>query len=93
MHNACYERRLSPSPAALIFGRAPVQMSARFSKAQRLQTDGSMMSRARVYADVNTERPKEYWDYENMTLQWGCASFPSHPIPSPHCWPAVTSYL
>mmetsp|Transcript_25556 Transcript_25556/g.66054 ORF Transcript_25556/g.66054 Transcript_25556/m.66054 type:complete len:388 (-) Transcript_25556:332-1495(-) len=29
------------------------------------------MSRARVYADVNEERPKEYWDYEALSVQWG----------------------
>eukprot|EP00897_Mesotaenium_endlicherianum_P005178 jgi/Mesen1/4689/ME000241S03727 len=29
------------------------------------------MSKARVYADVNTQRPKEYWDYEALTVQWG----------------------
>lgn len=29
------------------------------------------MSRARVYADVNVRRPREYWDYENLTVTWG----------------------
>ncbi|KAL8546408.1 hypothetical protein ACS0TY_006221 [Phlomoides rotata] len=29
------------------------------------------MSKARVYADVNVLRPREYWDYENLTAQWG----------------------
>jgi len=29
------------------------------------------MSRARVYADVNVNRPREYWDYENLTVTWG----------------------
>ncbi|GKU98852.1 hypothetical protein SLEP1_g11791 [Rubroshorea leprosula] len=28
-------------------------------------------SKARVYADVNVIRPKDYWDYENLTVQWG----------------------
>ncbi|KAL0350507.1 UNVERIFIED_CONTAM: Casein kinase II subunit alpha-4, chloroplastic [Sesamum radiatum] len=28
-------------------------------------------SKARVYADVNVIRPKEYWDYESLTVQWG----------------------
>ncbi|KAA8522606.1 hypothetical protein F0562_013033 [Nyssa sinensis] len=28
-------------------------------------------SKARVYTDVNVIRPKEYWDYESLTLQWG----------------------
>lgn len=85
VHSASYERWLSPGPAALILGRAPVQMSAqRISKASR--TKDGMMSRARVYADVNTERPKEYWDYENMTLQWGCVG-----LPTPHFWPSTTN--
>lgn len=26
---------------------------------------------ARVYADVNERRAKEYWDYENCTITWG----------------------
>ncbi|XP_054808960.1 casein kinase II subunit alpha-2 [Prosopis cineraria] len=29
------------------------------------------MSKARVYADINVHRPKEYWDYESLTVQWG----------------------
>ncbi|KAF8020813.1 hypothetical protein BT93_G1287 [Corymbia citriodora subsp. variegata] len=28
-------------------------------------------SKARVYTDVNVIRPKEYWDYESLTVQWG----------------------
>lgn len=34
-------------------------------------TDLTAMSKARVYADVNVVRPKEYWDYESLTVQWG----------------------
>eukprot|EP01018_Ginkgo_biloba_P011633 Gb_11739 [translate_table: standard] len=30
-----------------------------------------VMSKARVYADVNVVRPKEYWDYESLAVQWG----------------------
>ncbi|XP_077982134.1 casein kinase II subunit alpha isoform X3 [Glandiceps talaboti] len=30
-----------------------------------------VMSRARVYADVNTHRPREYWDYESHVVEWG----------------------
>ena len=26
---------------------------------------------ARVYADVNENKPTEYWDYENHKIQWG----------------------
>jgi casein kinase II subunit alpha len=29
------------------------------------------MSIARTYPDVNTKRPREYWDYENLTINWG----------------------
>ncbi|OMO56506.1 hypothetical protein CCACVL1_26503 [Corchorus capsularis] len=28
-------------------------------------------SKSRVYTDVNVVRPKEYWDYETLTVQWG----------------------
>lgn len=38
------------------------------------------MSRSRVYAEVNNERPKEYWDYESLKVTWGCV----HPLPRPH---------
>lgn len=49
--------------------RGLVQMAQRFSKAIR-DKDG-MMSTARVYTDVNVNRPKEYWDYENLSIEWG----------------------
>lgn len=39
--------------------------------APALQVWSSKMSRARVYADVNVKRPREYWDYENLTITWG----------------------
>ena len=29
------------------------------------------MSRSRIYCDVNIHRPAEYWDYENLTINWG----------------------
>lgn len=41
----------------------------KFGKAVR--SKGGMMSRARVYADVNVTRPKDYWDYETLSIQWG----------------------
>ena len=27
-------------------------------------------STARVYADVNMHRPREYWDYESYVVEW-----------------------
>lgn len=29
------------------------------------------MSLARVYVDVNVQRPAEYWDYDNLSIDWG----------------------
>ncbi|XP_020576649.1 casein kinase II subunit alpha-2-like [Phalaenopsis equestris] len=29
------------------------------------------MSKARVYADINELREKEYWDYDSLVVQWG----------------------
>lgn len=46
-------------------------MAQRFSKAIRTVANEKMISRARVYADVNTERPHEYSDYENLQIPWG----------------------
>lgn len=28
-------------------------------------------SKARVYADVNSQKPKDYWDYDSYNIQWG----------------------
>jgi casein kinase II subunit alpha len=28
-------------------------------------------SRAKVYADVNLRKPKEYWDYDSLQVKWG----------------------
>ena len=30
---------------------------------------------ARVYADVNTHKPREYWDYESHPIEWGYVCF------------------
>jgi len=32
-------------------------------------------SRARVYADVNTHKPRDYWDYDTHVIEWGSASY------------------
>jgi casein kinase II subunit alpha len=28
-------------------------------------------SRAKVYADINLQKPREYWDYESHVIEWG----------------------
>lgn len=37
----------------------------------------------RVYVDVNVERPAEYWDYDNLSIEWGCV----------HCAVDIVCYL
>ncbi|ONM04259.1 Casein kinase II subunit alpha-4 chloroplastic [Zea mays] len=44
-------------------------MTSRFGRATRQL--GGAASVARVYADANAQRPKEYWDYESLDIQWG----------------------
>ncbi|CAL9045149.1 unnamed protein product, partial [Musa banksii] len=41
------------------------------------------MLKARGYADVNVVRPKEYRDYESLTVHWGYD--PDSPSPSRGC--------
>lgn len=31
----------------------------------------TLPSSARVYADVNNHKPREYWDYESYVVDWG----------------------
>lgn len=31
----------------------------------------TLPSTARVYADVNSLKPREYWDYESYQVEWG----------------------
>lgn len=31
----------------------------------------ALPSRARVYTDVNSHKPREYWDYESYVVNWG----------------------
>lgn len=42
---------------------------------------GPVPSRARVYTEVNTHRPREYWDYESHVVEWGLVS----------CWGVILS--
>ena len=44
------------------------EMAQRIGKAIRRD---AVVSKARVYADVNVNRPREYWDYEALTVSWG----------------------
>ena len=41
------------------------------SRAQRPRHQRPVKSRARVYADVNQHRPREYWNYDSLVVSWG----------------------
>lgn len=43
-------------------------MSGRIGKAIRRD---AVPSKAKTYAEVNDEKPREYWDYEALSVQWG----------------------
>lgn len=54
----------------LVVAGVDVKSSSRKVTSER-EIRGSRMSKAKVYTDVNVTRPKEYWDYESLTVQWG----------------------
>lgn len=57
-------RSIRPTP--------PETLAQKIGKSVRLP---GAISKARVHADVNVARPKEYWDYETLTVQWGYDPF------------------
>ena len=36
-----------------------------------MTTNSSGASIARVYADVNANMPRSYWDYDSVNISWG----------------------
>lgn len=48
--------------------RTPVSTSSSARNKNR-----TVKNRARVYWDVNQHRPREYWNYEALTVNWGFA--------------------
>ena len=48
------------------------KMAQRFQKARRSPAGETSVSK--VYADANTKEPKEYWEYETLTVSWGCVT-------------------
>lgn len=41
-----------------------------FANIRRFSSTMTLPSNARVYADVNSHKPREYWDYENYVVDW-----------------------
>ncbi|MBA0664011.1 hypothetical protein Goklo_004087, partial [Gossypium klotzschianum] len=59
---------------AIVASRPPLaHAGAGYSKIDQISCPSRrrIMSKSRVYTDVNVLRPKEYWDYESLAVQWG----------------------
>ena len=59
---------------SVILQTAPVSTKLIAASTFRSPKKMPLPSRARVYADVNTHRPREYWDYESHVVEWGLVS-------------------
>ena len=55
-------REIWPTRYLVIFG---------FTSIPQLFFSSSTIPLNRVYADVNVHRPRDYWDYEALTVNWG----------------------
>ncbi|XP_059624000.1 casein kinase II subunit alpha-like [Cornus florida] len=66
-----HSHHLEPSPYSHRF-RPPQSLSEALAQkiGKSIRRPGAP-SKARVYTDLNVIRPKDYWDYESLTVQWG----------------------
>ncbi|EFA84119.1 protein serine/threonine kinase [Heterostelium album PN500] len=46
-------------------------MSGTMSSHSKRQKNRILRNKARIYCDVNYNKPKEYWNYEALTVDWG----------------------
>lgn len=46
------------------------RMAQRFQKAKR--SPQGQTSTSSVYPDANLTQPKDYWEYESLSVSWGC---------------------
>lgn len=60
------------TPPVPIGARNLGKMAQRFQKARRSPNGENSVSR--VYADANSNESREYWEYENLVVSWGCVS-------------------
>ncbi|KAG5621316.1 hypothetical protein H5410_006534 [Solanum commersonii] len=59
-----------PLPSSLLRPSATLSEALAQKIGKSIRRPG-VPSKARVYTDINVIRPKEYWDYESLTVQWG----------------------
>ncbi|XP_048531891.1 casein kinase II subunit alpha-2-like [Triticum urartu] len=67
-HGHHHRRRHSPTAYAAAAAESPRPMPP-IGRATRHPAGATPI--ARVYADANSQRPKEYWDYEALDIEWG----------------------
>lgn len=70
LHHSFRQRFISPSFSPLL--NHNLQLISNHSNSYSTTTSNKMPlpSRSRVYTEVNTHRPREYWDYEIHTVEW-----------------------
>jgi hypothetical protein len=61
-------RRTTSSQASQQAHSPSVNLAQKVGKSIRRP---GVMFKAQVYAEVNVQRPKDYWDYEALIVQWG----------------------
>lgn len=65
------DRRTNTNTIATQPAAVPVVATgATLSSSSATATKMTLPSAARVYADVNSHKPREYWDYENYIVDW-----------------------
>ncbi|XP_022963414.1 casein kinase II subunit alpha-2-like [Cucurbita moschata] len=62
---------LSPPSDGSFFNSAGTGLGDKITPIGLVGSSYPPMSKARVYTDVNVLRPKDYWDYESLAVQWG----------------------
>lgn len=67
-HGHHHRRRHSPAAYAAAAEESPRPMPP-IGRATRHPAGATPI--ARFYADANSQRPKEYWDYEALDIEWG----------------------
>lgn len=59
-------------PTAIVAAVATAELLLRPRRAMRAAPESGAAQLPRLYHDVNVNRPREYWDYENLSVNWGC---------------------
>jgi len=61
---------LSDASTASVESAADLEVPSE-KNSMALNNSGAATSIARVYADVNANMPRAYWDYDSVNISWG----------------------